>query len=329
MAIALRVTGSVVVGASATTISFTTPSSVVAGDTWLITATFRAGSGGTITGVPTAFTLVQRLDSGSATSADTTVMYAYTCLGTETASLVGWNTITLSAAAKSVSVITAFSNSGAAISVYPIATGVGTTSATTSSLGASLAGQAIYAIAGQQGVAAVPGAVSGSVLGALTAGASGNSSGNSAATNVGVVTAYALGAQSSQTYTSSNTSSSTYTIIAVVLAPPVGPYAYTANYGSNTVSKIDLSTFTTVGSALAVGAGPDAIAIDPSGTYAYTVNYTASTVSKINLSTFTTVGSALAVGASPYAIAITPAPKSAIFYEITRSFTPIARAAFR
>ena len=87
-------------------------------------------------------------------------------------------------------------------------------------------------------------------------------------------------------------------------------YAYVTNEGANTVSKIDLSTFTTVGSALAVGTNPLGIAIDATNTYAYVTNISASTVSKINLSTFTTVGSALAVGANPLGIAIAPTPKT-------------------
>ena len=44
-------------------------------------------------------------------------------------------------------------------------------------------------------------------------------------------------------------------------------YAYTANEGGSTVTKINLSTFLTVGSALAVGAGPYSIAIAPSTGY--------------------------------------------------------------
>ena len=71
-----------------------------------------------------------------------------------------------------------------------------------------------------------------------------------------------------------------------------------ANYGASTVTKINLSTFLTVGSALAVGSNPYSIAIDPAGTYAYMANYSGSTVTKINLSTFLTVGSALAVGST-------------------------------
>ena len=81
-------------------------------------------------------------------------------------------------------------------------------------------------------------------------------------------------------------------------------YAYTANHGANTVTKIDLSTFTTVGSDLTVGSAPVSVTVDPSGTYAYVANISASTVTKINLSTFTTVGSDLTVGSSPYSIAI-------------------------
>ena len=83
-------------------------------------------------------------------------------------------------------------------------------------------------------------------------------------------------------------------------------YAYTANEGGNSVTKIDLSTFTAVGTALAVGSNPFSIAIDPTGTYAYTANYSGNSVTKINLSTFLTVGSALTVGSGPYSIAIAP-----------------------
>ncbi len=62
-------------------------------------------------------------------------------------------------------------------------------------------------------------------------------------------------------------------------------YAYVANNGDGTVTQINLSTFLTVGSALAVGSDPPSIAIDPTGTYAYVANSSGSTVTKINLST--------------------------------------------
>ena len=40
-------------------------------------------------------------------------------------------------------------------------------------------------------------------------------------------------------------------------------YAYVANTGGGTVSKINLSTFTVVGTALAVGSVPQGITIAP------------------------------------------------------------------
>ena len=84
-------------------------------------------------------------------------------------------------------------------------------------------------------------------------------------------------------------------------------FAYVANNVGNSVTKINLSTFATVGSALAVGSSPIAIAIDSTNTYAYVANFTGNSVTKINLSTFTAVGSALTVGSNPVSIAIDPA----------------------
>ena len=48
--------------------------------------------------------------------------------------------------------------------------------------------------------------------------------------------------------------------------------------------KINLSTFTVVGSPLTV-TGVQTMAIDSTSTYAYTANYNNNTVTKINLST--------------------------------------------
>ena len=82
-------------------------------------------------------------------------------------------------------------------------------------------------------------------------------------------------------------------------------YAYVPSFWYNTVTKINLSTFTVVGS-LTVGSGRSdmAMAIDNTSTYAYVTNNDDSTVTKINLSTFTVVGSALTVGNGPISIAI-------------------------
>ena len=83
-------------------------------------------------------------------------------------------------------------------------------------------------------------------------------------------------------------------------------FAYVADNVGNTVTKINLSTFATVGTALAVGSSPIAIAIDSTNTYAYVANNGDNSVTKINLSTFTAVGSALTVGSGPVSIAIAP-----------------------
>jgi DNA-binding beta-propeller fold protein YncE len=101
---------------------------------------------------------------------------------------------------------------------------------------------------------------------------------------------------------------------------------YVANVNDGTISKIDTSTFTVVGSALAIGGrpsvpgtdyGPYVIAIDPAGTYAYVANYNTNNVTKISLASFTVVGSLLTVGAGPQSIVIDPAGT----YAYTSNYT--------
>jgi YVTN family beta-propeller protein len=100
------------------------------------------------------------------------------------------------------------------------------------------------------------------------------------------------------------TSDSSTAALVDVPAPPGN--VYVTNQYANTVTKINLSTFATVGSALPVGSSPYSIAVDPTGTYAYVANEGDSTVTKINLSTFSVVGSALPVGSQPESIAVDP-----------------------
>ena len=125
--------------------------------------------------------------------------------------------------------------------------------------------------------------------------------------------AYVLG-NSASTVTKINLSTLTKvgSAIGVAASPyriaidPAGTYAYVVNndISSNTVNRIDLSTFTTAGTVL-TATSPADIAIDPAGTYAYVPG--GGTATKIDLSTFTKVGSALAVGGADNAIAIDPA----------------------
>ena len=86
---------------------------------------------------------------------------------------------------------------------------------------------------------------------------------------------------------------------------PAGTYAYVANKGSNTVSKINLTNDTVV-ATIPAGSGPCDVAINPAGTYAYVTNSGSNTVSKINLSDNSIVAT-ITVGAQPRYIAINPA----------------------
>jgi YVTN family beta-propeller protein len=61
-----------------------------------------------------------------------------------------------------------------------------------------------------------------------------------------------------------------------------------------------------VASAIVVGAGPMAVAINPAGTRAYVTNFAASTVSIIDTSTNLVVGSPVNVGANPAGAAVNP-----------------------
>ena len=95
------------------------------------------------------------------------------------------------------------------------------------------------------------------------------------------------------------------TAIAIAITSNGEP-AYVANAGDGTVSVINTSTNTVVGSPINVGSGPEAIAITPNGAFAYVANAGDGTVSVINTSTNMVVGSPIGVGSGPDAIAITP-----------------------
>ena len=67
---------------------------------------------------------------------------------------------------------------------------------------------------------------------------------------------------------------------------------------------------TSIGAAVASGAGPQSVAVDPTGRFVYVANYGAATVSmySINASTgaLTSIGAAVASGAGPYGVAVDP-----------------------
>jgi YVTN family beta-propeller protein len=86
---------------------------------------------------------------------------------------------------------------------------------------------------------------------------------------------------------------------------PAGTFAYVANKGSNSVSKIDLDT-NTEALAITVGSNPTDVAINRTGTFAWVTNSGSNSVSKIDLDT-NQVTATISVGAQPRYIAINPA----------------------
>jgi YVTN family beta-propeller protein len=81
---------------------------------------------------------------------------------------------------------------------------------------------------------------------------------------------------------------------------------YVANRDSNTVSVIDATTNTVVGSPIAVGTAPHALVVNPATNRIYVANTNSNTVSVIDGSTNTVIGSPIAVGLAPYGIAVNP-----------------------
>jgi YVTN family beta-propeller protein len=90
-----------------------------------------------------------------------------------------------------------------------------------------------------------------------------------------------------------------------------GPrYALVANYGSNTVSRIDVLSPYTVGSlnvlnTINVGSQPVALVVKPDGTKAYVANYGSGTISEINIAT-QTQSRTVYVGSSPLSLSLDP-----------------------
>ena len=78
-----------------------------------------------------------------------------------------------------------------------------------------------------------------------------------------------------------------------------GTNIWVANYGSNNVSKINVST-NTVAATVSVGAAPHGVAFD--GTNIWVTNYNSGNVSKINVST-NTVAATVSVGTAPVGVA--------------------------
>jgi YVTN family beta-propeller protein len=78
------------------------------------------------------------------------------------------------------------------------------------------------------------------------------------------------------------------------------------NWNSGTVSVIDTTTNTVVGTVFAVGLSPGELVVHPNGTRIYVANYWSGTVSVIDTATDTLVGMPIAVGTNPRSVAVSP-----------------------
>ena len=88
------------------------------------------------------------------------------------------------------------------------------------------------------------------------------------------------------------------------LATQVTCFAYVANFGSDTVSVISVASNSVV-STIAVGDGPEGVAITPDGTKAYVTNLLSGTLSVIDTAS-NTITSVSPLGPAPRGIGFTP-----------------------
>jgi YVTN family beta-propeller protein len=106
------------------------------------------------------------------------------------------------------------------------------------------------------------------------------------------------------------------------------PTAFVVNYGSGTVTPVDLVS-KRAGAPIMVGTGPRAIAITPGGRTAYVANSGSGTVTPINTITGR-AGRPIRVGRDPRAIAITPGGRTAYALDWgSAEVTPIDTATDR
>ena len=106
------------------------------------------------------------------------------------------------------------------------------------------------------------------------------------------------------------------------------PTAFVVNYGSGTVTPVDLAS-KRAGAPIKVGKGPRAIAITPGGRTAYVANSGSGTVTPISTVTGR-AGRPIRVGRDPRAIAITPGGRTAYVLDWgSAAVTPIDTATGR
>jgi len=141
--------------------------------------------------------------------------------------------------------------------------------------------------------------------------------------------------ESSRTFRNARRSLASLCLVLCAPAVFAAPFNYVANYSSNTVSVVDLSTnqivatvpqaaaaTTTAAATPGIGAGPLGVAINPAGTRVYVANYGDSTDLKTNgtvavvdsdpaSATLNTVIATITVGVRPEIVAVNPSGTAA------------------
>ena len=106
---------------------------------------------------------------------------------------------------------------------------------------------------------------------------------------------------------------------------PHQPTAWVANYGSATVTPVNLTT-REAGRAINVGAAPDAVVVTPNGRTVYVANGGSGTVTPITAATGR-AGSPIHTGGDPAALAVTPNGRTVyVANEASGTVTPINTA---
>ena len=108
-------------------------------------------------------------------------------------------------------------------------------------------------------------------------------------------------------------------------AAPHQPVAWVANYGSDTVTPVNLAT-RKAGAAIPVGAAPRAVTASPDGKTVYVANSGGDTVTPVGASTGKP-GRPILVGQAPWALAVTPDGRTLyVANSASGTVTPVATA---
>jgi YVTN family beta-propeller protein len=107
-------------------------------------------------------------------------------------------------------------------------------------------------------------------------------------------------------------------VLLLGIAPARAQNAYITNSTANTVSVIDTTMNTVIGSPVTVGTHPYGVAVTPDGSKVYVTNANSGTVSVIATASNTVVSSPITVGTAPEGVAVTPDGSKVYVYLIAK-----------